>query len=253
MPEYSAVRARPSRGLPADLAEQETGQAHKDLHEAIGRWLTEVPRRPKAESPLFVEVVDSNQRGFLTITLPEDNSLCLPVFSTPYRTADYVRTLVDPGLAINYLSSSPNELVALLRDVREVGIERFVLDRCPRCNFFVAIHSEPVTTADEAITCWSVSKAMELARSELYLSYAQASARSGDLYTALDVLLETAGHVSFEDPRLHLLLGQVAIALHDRELLSETKAFLRFFKMHSWERRLNEIVQTGSPDFEFEN
>lgn len=251
VPEYSAIRERPTRGLPSDLKEQEAGQAHHDRQDAIEHSLRELPRRPDAESPLFVEIL-AEQRSLLTITLPEEKSQCLPIFSTSFRAADYVRTLPGSGSSVNYLASSPVELVTLLRDLRELGIDQFVLDRCPRCNIFCAIHSTAVTTADDAITCWSISKATELARLNLYLTHAQASARAGELYTARDVLLETAAHISFEDPRVHVLLGQVAMALHDRELLREAKAFLQFFQLNSWVRRLDEIVQSGSPNFEFE-
>ena len=141
----------------------------------------------------------------------------------------------------------------MLQDLREVGVEKFVLDRCPRCNFFCAIHSESITTADKAIECWSIIKATELVRLDLYLTHAQTSARTGELFASRDVLLETAAHVSFDDPRVHVLLGQVAVALYDRELLREAKAFLQFFKFNSWERKLDEVVQSGSLNFEFED
>jgi hypothetical protein len=36
-------------------------------------------------------------------------------------------------------------------------------------------------------------------------------------------------------------------------LLREAKAFLQFFQFNSSERRLDQIVQSGSPDFEFED
>ena len=81
----------------------------------------------------------------------------------------------------------------------------------------------------------------------------QRLAKTGELFAARDLLLETASHVSFEDPRVHVLLGQVAVALHDRDLLREAKAFLQFFKFNSWERKLDESVQSGSPNFEFED
>lgn len=250
-PEYSALRETPCRGLPPDLIEQEASEAHSDRHDAIADSLLNSPRRPAADSSLFVEIVGSDRQGLVTLTL-EDDSLCLPIFTTPFRAADYVRTFFASD-SKNYLASSPSELVKLLADVREVGINKFLLDRCPRCNIFCAIHSESVTTADDAITCWSVFKATELARLDLYLAYAQASARAEQLYTARDVLLETAGHVSFEDPRVHFLLGQVAAALRDTDLLRETKTFLQFFQLDSWERRLNQIVQSGSRKFEFED
>lgn len=253
MPEYSAVRENPTRGLPSDLGELEASQEHSDRSEAIEHLLSEVPRRPKAESPLFVEILAIEQQSLLTMTLPTNNSQCLLIFSSPFRAADYVRTLLDSGPPVKYLSSSPRELVTMFRDLGELGINQFVLDRCPQCNIFCAIHSESVTTAEDAINCWSISKATELARLELYLTYAQTLARAGELAAAREVLLETAAHVSVEDPRLHVLLGQVAVALPDRKLLREAKAFLQFFQLNSAERRLSEIVQSGSPNFEFED
>jgi len=105
-----------------------------------------------------------------------------------------------------------------------------------------------MTTTDDVITCWSISKSIQLARLEQFLSYAQAVARAQQFYTARDVLLEAAAHVSIEDPRLHLSLGQVALALYDSELLQEVKTFLRFFKLESWERRLNQIAQSHQSD-----
>ena len=84
---------------------------------------------------------------------------------------------------------------------------------------------------------------------DLYLSYALASARAGELDTAREVTLETVAHVSFEDPRAHFLLGQIGVALQDRAMLREAKAFLRFFQLDLWERRLDGVVRSGSPDF----
>src|SRR4030095_9209295 len=107
----------------------------------ITRWLCESPRRPEVESPLFVEILDIKQQSFPIIENPEDGSRCLPVFSTPFRAADYNRTLLDSSRSNNYLSSSPLELVKMLQDLRELGVEKFVLDRCTRCDMFCAIHS----------------------------------------------------------------------------------------------------------------
>ena len=242
----------PTRGIPFDLAEQETSQEQSDRHDEIARWLCESSRRPEVESPLFVEILDVKQQSFPTIKDPEDGSLCLPVFSTPFRAADYARTLLDSSRSFSYLSSSPRELVRMLQDLSEVGVRKFVLDRCPRCNVFCAIHSASIT-ADKAIECWSIIKATELIRLDLYLTHAQTYARTGKLFASRDLLLEAAAHVSFDDPRVHVLLGQVAVALYDRELLREAKAFLQFFKLNSWERKLDEVVQSGSLNFEFED
>jgi len=197
-----------------------------------------------------VELLAAGQAGVVTMTLPESGSQCLPVFSTPFRAADYIRTLLR-GPAVKYLWSSSLELVGMLRDLSGMGIEQFALDRCPRCNIFTAIGSASITTADAAVNCWSIWKATELARLDLYLSYARASARTGRLIEAREVVLETVAHVSLEDPRAHLLLGQIAVALQDQALLREAKAFLQFFQLDSWERRLDEVVRARSPDFEF--
>ena len=175
----------------------------------------------------------------------------MPVFSSPFRAADYVRTLLASGPPIAYLSSSPLELLAMFRDLRQVGIDQFTLDRCPRCEVFCAISTASIITTDDVINCWSIFKSTELARLEHFLSYAQAAARAQQFYTARDVLLEAVAHVSVEDPRLHFSLGQVALALYDSELLHEAKTFLRFFKLKSWERRLDQNVQSRTSDYDF--
>ena len=63
--------------------------------------------------------------------------------------------------------------------------------------------------------------------------------------------LETIGHVTVEDPRPHLLLGQLGVGLRDRRLVREAKAFLRFLKFDELERKLDDVARSGSPDFEF--
>lgn len=250
MPEYSGAREIPSRGLPSDCSEQEAHEAFDARCDSIQRWLCESPRRPQVESPLFVELLTDNARSVVTIERTKD-SRCMPVFSSPFRAADYVRTLLASGPPVAYLSSSPLELLAMLRDLREVGIDAFALDRCPRCEVFCAVSAPSTITTDDLINCWSVSKSIELARLENFLNYAQVAARAEQFYTARDVLLEAAAHVGIEDPRLHLSLGQVALALYDSELLREAKTFLRFFNLKSWERRLDQIAQSRRSDYDF--
>jgi hypothetical protein len=85
---------------------------------------------------------------------------------------------------------------------------------------------------------------------DLYFAYALQLARAGHLETARDVALETVGHVSLEDPRPHLLLGELGVALGERTLIDEAQEFLRFLKQNAWERNLAEIVRTGRPTFQ---
>jgi len=249
-PEYAAVRNTPTRGLPSELAALEASETFRSQRDEIECSLRQRPHRPEPESALFVELLAADGAGVVTMTLPDGVAPCLPIFSSPFRAADYVRTQLDHGPPVRYLSSSPIGLIEMLRDLREMSVNRFALDRCPRCEIVMAIESASIETVDDVVSCWSVVKATELARSDLYLNYAQASARAGELGMARDVALESVSHVGFEDPRAHFLIGQIAIALHDRALLREAKAFLRFFQLGSWEGRLDEAIRSGSPDFE---
>ena len=248
MPEYSRARDIASRGVPDRRSEQETKEAFDARCDSIQRWLCESPRRPRVESPLFVEILTDNAQSVLTIERT-NGSHCMPVFSSPFRAANYVRTLVASGPPVAYLSSTPLELLAMFRDLRQVGVDEFTLDRCPRCETFCTITTSSMTTTDDVINCWSIFKSMELARLELFLNYAEAAARAEQFYTARDVLLEAAAHISVEDPRLHLSLGQIALALYDSNLRHEAKTFLRFFKLKEWERRLN--AQSRWSDYDF--
>ena len=80
---------------------------------------------------------------------------------------------------------------------------------------------------------------------ELYVEYALKAARTGQLETALDVALETVGHISVEDPRPHLLIGELAVLLRDPTLLQEAQTFLRFFKHEPWEQKLAVVAESG--------
>jgi hypothetical protein len=248
LPEYSALRSVPNRGIPPELAEMEASESFGTRRESIERDLQQPPRRPSCDEPLFTELLEAKGRGVVTMTL--DDMQCLPVFSSPFRAADYVQTLLPSGPSVHYLSSTPVQLVQMLRDVEGARVDHFALDRCPRCSIFPACAGGAIKTASDVVTLWCIHKATELARADLYFGYAQESARAGRLEIARDVALETAGHVSLEDPRLHLLLGELAVELRDRKLLREAKAFLRYLHLDQWERKLDQVVQTGSADFE---
>lgn len=126
----------------------------------------------------------------------------------------------------------------MLSDLAGTAVEAITIDRCPRCAVFTSFASEQLRSAADLITVWAITKATERARADLYLSYAVNSARAGALERARDVALEAIGHVSLEDPRFHLLLGQIGLALGDPSLLREARAYLRFFKLVPWELKL---------------
>jgi hypothetical protein len=114
---------------------------------------------------------------------------------------------------------------------------------------FSSTATRSVESAARLLTLWSIFKGLKLARADLYFAFALQSARIGALERARDVALETAGHVTFEDARVHLLLGQVAIALRDRRLLSEARACLARLGVSACEQKLNEVERSGKPDF----
>ena len=55
-----------------------------------------------------------------------------------------------------------------------------------------------------------------------------------------------SGTLSLEDPRPHLLLGELAVMLRDRTLLHEARTFLRFLKHESWEQKLALMVRISA-------
>jgi hypothetical protein len=248
IPEYSLLRAIPSRPLPGKLAEDESGDAFKARCDEIEEELKRPHRRPPDDEPLFTTLINSTGGGILTITVSERP--VLPVFSTPFRAADYRQALGGSGRSLKHLLSSPQQLLGMFRDIEAMPIESFCLDRCPRCNIFSAYGTRSTKSVSDLIMVWSVHKSTERGRADLYFQYALDAARTGRLEISRDVALETVGHVTPEDPRPHLLLGQIAVRLKDRQLLREARAFLRFFHFGPWEQRLDDAVRSGSTSFE---
>lgn len=247
LPTYSGLQSNPCRGLPPELDQREASESFTIQRDALEQGLLEPARRPPLDEALFTQLL-AIEGGILTIDLP-DSTKCLPIFSTPIRAADYKQTVLDSGPATQYLCSTPLEFVRMLGDIKGAGIETFALDRCPRCDVFSAISAASINTADDMLTVWAISKATELARADTYLEFAVESAHAGQLVLAREVALETVGHVTLEDPRCHLLLGQIGVGLGDRKLVQEAKAFLRFLELDAWEQELDRVVETGTPDF----
>lgn len=247
IPEYSLLRLVPSRPLPSKLAEDEDGDAFKARCDEIEEQLMQPHRRPPDDKALFTTLGNASA-GLLTITVNERQ--VLPVFSTPFRAADYRQNLAGLGRSLTYLLSSPQQIVGMFRDIEATPIESYCLDRCPRCNIFSACSTKSTNSVRDLLMVWGIHKSTERARADLYFQYALDVARSGSLEIARDVALETIGHVSAQDPRPHLLLGQIAVRLKERRLLREAMAFLRFFQMGSWEQKLDEAARLGSTNFE---
>jgi hypothetical protein len=250
LPEYSHLRAVPTRALPSDLAHEESGEVFGSRRMAIEEGLRRTHLDPEGDTPRFTALIVPGGKGVVTIPMPDSGRQCLPVFSTPFRAADYRQALLTAGPPVQYLASTAAQLYGMLRDVEEAGIETVTLDRCPRCSIFTVTGIRSLKTPGDLLVLWAIHKATETARLELYFAYALRSARAGQLEAARDVALEAVGHVSLEDPRPHLLLGELAVALDDRTLLQDAQRFLRFFKHEPWEQKLAVAVQSGETLFE---
>src|SRR5260370_4580278 len=122
------------------------------------------------EEQLLMELKEVYGSGVVTITLPDHDGRGLPVFSTPFRAFDYVQTLLPSGPAVRYLSSSPLQLVQMLRDIEASGIKALALDRCPRCSIFTTVGTCSLKTSDDLIGLWCIFKATLLPRGNLYFS-----------------------------------------------------------------------------------
>jgi hypothetical protein len=117
-------------------------------------------------------------------------------------------------------------------------------------GIFTVTGIRSLETPADLLVLWAIHKATEAARLELYLAYALRSAKAGHVEAARDVALEAVGHVNLEDPRPHLLLGELAVALGDRRLLQDAQRFLRFFEHEPWEQKLAVAVKSGEALFE---
>ena len=245
-PSYSLLKAVPSRGLPQDLAAREESADH-------GQW------RDRIESELFAQTTNENASGFATflkfgngllqIRMPDSEKGCLLVFSTPMRAADYAGAAAAER-KFDLFCSSAEQVVPVVAEFRErAGIGHVALDRCPRCSTFTVLDASSLDSAAKVVRAWKIFKATEIARCCLYFDYAQAAARAGQFLSARDVALELVGHVTAEDPRVHLLLGKLAVQLRDKTLLREARRFLILLKQNVALDELQETARMKSVQF----
>jgi hypothetical protein len=137
----------------------------------------------------------------------------------------------------------------MIRDLERAGITRSCLDRCPRCDVAVLISLGSLTTPAVVLRLLRLAQATAMARTRLYHSHALSAARAGRMEEALDVALESVGHVTFEDPNTHFLIGQLGIAQRDPLLVREARTMLEFIRAHEFAERLDRVASAGTADF----
>src|SRR5687767_3484284 len=94
LPKYSYLQAVPTRSLPLELAQEESGERFGARRMAIEEDLRRRHHDPNADTPHFFLLIAPGGRGVVTIPMPDDGSQCLPVFTSPFRAADYKETLL---------------------------------------------------------------------------------------------------------------------------------------------------------------
>ena len=245
LPDYTLLRETPSRTLPPELIQHESSAELVERRDRIQADLASAESTRSGERQFFVPVDGRGRQA--TLVFPEGQ--CLLVFSSVFKTADYRRTAstVKHG---GVLVVPVTGFCELLRNCERAGISLWTLDRCPRCATVTCIGTEQFTSDEMVTAVWTIQHATARAHFEAYLAHALAAARAGDFRLARDVALEMVGHIDAEDPRPHMLLGQLGVATGDRTLIDEAQTFLGFFQQHAWRERLAAVVQSGQPQFD---
>lgn len=226
LPHYTALERNRLGKDRRDFSDLENSPEIDRLREEFMPELLSLPRRPAEDEPLLTSFL-SGPTGVFTVTLP-DSTPCLLSFSTRLRAGEYARIHAGP-LQLKYLSSSPQEFVAMLGDLRRCGaLQSFALDVCPHCMTFPVLETKPIVTPADVVKIWAIHKSGELARESLYFVRAKKAVERGDLQEAKETVLEAIQHVTSDSPRLHLLLGKIALSLREKEVYREVRAFLEF-------------------------
>lgn len=247
-PRYSALQAARTWPLPPDLVALEASGEFAARTVALQAQLLLPPDRPEDDGPLFFVLIDGKSGGFASFVLP-DGQRCLAIFTSPIKANDYRERLLGDVPDAGFLAVTPRDMLQMLKDVKRT-IQQVVVDRCPRCETFTPIDRTSVASVDDVLRLWATAKASELTRAELYITHATGLARQGRLDVARDIALETAGHVTVADPRVHLLLGELGVALPDAALTTEAADWLRQLGYAEWEQALQAAIASGRPTFE---
>lgn len=220
-----------------DFSDLEDSSEIARLRTKFESELLSPPRLPAEDKPLLTSLL-SGPSGVFTVTLP-NSTPCLLTFSTPLRASEYAR--INAGaLQLRYLSSSPQEFVRMLGDLMRCGaLQSFALDVCPHCMTFPVLNIGSILTPADVVKIWAIHKSGELARESLYFARANEAVACGNFQEAEETVLEAIQHVTMESPRLHLLLGEIALYLGEKEVFCEARTFLEFLQA---EQPLRELL-----------
>jgi hypothetical protein len=252
LPEYSRLVQFPSLLIPTIIEEFIASEPFETERARVLAQLREEVQAGTRSEPEFCALVPGDSDGFVLREDAQGEGMCLLLFTTAVRAADYAQVQDPFGGHYRYYVASASTMADLAQELAEDGsADSYAINWCPRCEIALAMtSSDDSDEADCLAEIWCIDEASRRVRVDVSLEFASFMAEDHDLEGARDVLLEALGHTTLEDPRLHYFLGVIAIGLGDAQLLDETRAFLRFFEWNGWLDRLDQVALSGSPTYE---
>lgn len=211
--------------LAAQLRESFERNEARD-HETIVRNLLADGKRPRLSDTLFIAVESVEPVGLLTFQPADALPRNLLLFSTPLRAATYLFTLFGSEKGYKYLCVSASDCAENMRGLRESGVPAVAVDVCPHCRIILSLNLSDWRSTEDVLRTWAILTATRLVLQKTYLDAAHAAVKTQQYQRARDILLEIVEHVHAEEPVTHLMIGECALHLGDRRLLSESYAFL---------------------------
>jgi hypothetical protein len=238
LPRYTALEKSSIRKDRCNFSDLENSPQMDPLREQFQSELLSPLRCPPEDGPLLMTLL-SGPSGFFTLTHPDSKRPIFLTFSSPIRAGEYARAH-GGSLPLRYLSSSPKQFARILGDLKRSGtLESFALDVCPHCLVCTVIGIDSEFAPKDIIKIWAIHKSGHLARESLYFARANEARARGDFQDARETALHAIQHVTAESPRLHLLLGQVALFLGEKDTFCEARSFLEFLRA---EQPLRELL-----------
>lgn len=227
LPRYTMLEAVAAEETPSRIVEWEASDEFTALCEQQARMIIPAAGAQSPLHPFFFSATLPEHQGIVSIqSRTGPRARCAVFFSSEIRAATYASILLS-GLKITPVQFTAAEFADTLISLSKVGLNHFVLDRCPRCWSFPITVSSTIPNADAAVAHWSFVKAVELTRANYYLKVAQHRAASGDYAGSRDIALLAVAHVAPDDPRVHSHLVAMAEHLNDAVLLMEAKSALQ--------------------------
>jgi hypothetical protein len=174
--------------------------------EAISRRAKEILDSGRMPEWLFV---CSTTRGLLVFQPGRDQKPVMLLFSTPFAAADYLRATGTSGTVEQLKVEALPERAQLWLSA---GVQRAVLDRCPRCPQFVAFDLAVTAkgTKEDFVKIWASHRAVRLVAGGMRIQSAMKHSAGGAHAAARSDLEYVRDHFDCGVPYLHQVIGLLA-------------------------------------------